>query len=260
MERSRPRPRVPRATEGAVNDSTNFTGEIRDRGERHLFTAMRFPAPYDCLPVLLLIDNYDSFTWNLVQRFSEINPSLRIEVIRNDAIDVAGAEALAPTHLVISPGPCTPKEAGISGALLSHFKGRIPALGVCLGHQAIGDVHGMTVRRNDIAVHGKTSPIHHDGRGLFVGMSNPFVATRYHSLVIDPATVHPDFEVTARTERDEIMGIRWKAPAGASPLEGVQFHPESFLTVEGPRLLANFLAMQPAAIRSAAPSAVTRSA
>ena len=205
-------------------------------------------------PVLLLIDNYDSFTWNLVQRFSEIDPSLRIEVIRNDAIDVAGAEALAPTHLVISPGPCTPKEAGISGALLSHFKGRIPALGVCLGHQAIGDVHGMTVRRNDIAVHGKTSPIHHDGRGLFVGMSNPFIATRYHSLVIDPATVHPDFEVTARTERDEIMGIRWKAPAGAAPLEGVQFHPESFLTVEGPQLLANFLAMQPAA----APSAVKR--
>ena len=210
--------------------------------------------------VLLLIDNYDSFTWNLVQRFSEIDPSLRIEVIRNDAIDVAGAEALAPTHLVISPGPCTPKEAGISGALLSHFKGRIPALGVCLGHQAIGDVHGMTVRRNDIAVHGKTSPIHHDGRGLFVGLSNPFIATRYHSLVIDPATVHPDFEVTARTERDEIMGIRWKAPVGAAPLEGVQFHPESFLTVEGPRLLANFLAMQPAATSAAAPSAVTRSA
>jgi anthranilate synthase/aminodeoxychorismate synthase-like glutamine amidotransferase len=171
--------------------------------------------------VLLLIDNYDSFTWNLVQRFSEIDPGLRIEVVRNDAIDIAGAEALAPTHLVISPGPCTPKEAGISGALLSHFRGRIPALGVCLGHQAIGDIHGMTVRRNDIAVHGKTSLVEHDGRGLFAGLPNPFVATRYHSLVIDPATVHPDFEVTARTERGEIMGIRWKAPAGAAPLEGV---------------------------------------
>ena len=198
---------------------------------------MRVPRPYDWPHVLLLIDNYDSFTWNLVQRFSEIDPSLRIEVVRNDAIDVAGAEALAPTHLVISPGPCTPKEAGISGALLSHFRGRIPALGVCLGHQAIGDIHGMTVRRNDIAVHGKTSLVEHDGRGLFAGLPNPFVATRYHSLVIDPATVHPDFEVTARTERGEIMGIRWKAPAGAAPLEGVQFHPESFLTVDGPRLL-----------------------
>ena len=239
----------------AVDGSTHR--EIVTRRKRHLFGGRRFPM---IAGVLLLIDNYDSFTWNLVQRFSEIDPSLRIEVIRNDAIDIAGAEALAPTHLVISPGPCTPKEAGISGALLSHFKGRIPALGVCLGHQAIGDVHGMTVRRNDIAVHGKTSPIHHDGRGLFVGLSNPFIATRYHSLVIDPATVHPDFEVTARTERDEIMGIRWKAPAGAAPLEGVQFHPESFLTVEGPRLLANFLAMQPTATHAAAPSAVTRTA
>jgi anthranilate synthase/aminodeoxychorismate synthase-like glutamine amidotransferase len=128
-----------------------------------------------------------------------------------------------------------------------HFKGRIPALGVCLGHQAIGDCHGMTVRRNDIPVHGKTSPVHHDGRGVFAGLPNPFEATRYHSLVVDPATVHPDFEVSARTDRGEIMGLRWKAPAGAAPLEGVQFHPESFLTAEGPRLLANFLAMRPAA-------------
>lgn len=196
--------------------------------------------------MLLLIDNYDSFTWNLVQRFSEIDPSLRIEVVRNDAIDVEGAERLRPTHLVISPGPCTPREAGISGALLMRFKGRIPALGVCLGHQAIGDCHAMTVRRNDVAVHGKTSEVLHDGKGVFAGLPSPFLATRYHSLVIDPATVHPDFEVSARTARGEIMGIRWKAPAGAAPLEGVQFHPESFLTVEGPRLLANFLAMRPA--------------
>jgi len=195
--------------------------------------------------VLLLIDNYDSFTWNLVQRFSEIDPSLRIEVVRNDAIDADGAERLRPTHLVISPGPCTPREAGVSGELLMRFKGRIPALGVCLGHQAIGDCHGMTVRRNDVAVHGKTSEVFHDGRGVFAGLPSPFLATRYHSLVIDPATVHPDFEVSARTARGEIMGIRWKAPAGAAPLEGVQFHPESFLTAEGPRLLANFLVMRP---------------
>ena len=197
--------------------------------------------------MLLVIDNYDSFTWNLVQRFCEIDPALRVEVVRNDAIDAAGAEALAPTHLVISPGPCTPKEAGCSAALIAHFKGRIPVLGVCLGHQTIGDHHGMTVRRNDVPVHGKTSEIHHDARGLFAGLPNPFVATRYHSLVVDPATVHPDFEVTAWTARKEIMGLRWKAPAGAAPLEGVQFHPESFLTVEGPRLLANFLAMRGAA-------------
>jgi anthranilate synthase/aminodeoxychorismate synthase-like glutamine amidotransferase len=196
--------------------------------------------------VLLLVDNYDSFTWNLVQRFSEIDPALRIEVVRNDAIDVAGAERLSPTHLVISPGPCTPREAGVSGALLMHFRGRIPALGVCLGHQAIGDCHGMRVVRNDVPVHGKTSPILHDGRGVFAGLPNPMVATRYHSLVVDPATVPAEFEVSARTERGEVMGLRWKGPSGSAPLEGVQFHPESFLTVDGPRLLANFLAMRPA--------------
>ncbi len=197
--------------------------------------------------MLLLIDNYDSFTWNLVQRFAEIDASLRIEVVRNDAIDVAGAEALSPTHLVISPGPCTPSESGVSRALLTRFRGRIPCLGVCLGHQAIGDCHGMTVRRNDVPVHGKTSPVLHDGRGVFAGLPNPFVATRYHSLVVDPATVGPEFEVSARTERGEVMGLRWKAPPGAAPMEGVQFHPESFLTVDGPALLANFLAMRPAA-------------
>ena len=193
--------------------------------------------------MLLLIDNYDSFTFNLVQRFGEIDPARRVEVVRNDRITVAEADALRPTHLVISPGPFTPKEAGVSAALIGHFRGRIPILGVCLGHQTIGDCHGMLVRRNDEPVHGKTSEIHHDGHGLFVGMSNPFVATRYHSLVVDPDTVHPDFEKTAWTARGEIMGLRWKAPAGAAPCEGVQFHPESFLTVEGPRLLANFLAM-----------------
>lgn len=193
--------------------------------------------------MLLLIDNYDSFTWNLVQRFAEIAPALRIEVVRNDAITVEAAEALHPERLVISPGPCTPREAGVSAELIQRFKGRIPILGVCLGHQTIGACHGMTVRRNDVPVHGKTSLIHHDTRGVYAGLSNPFVATRYHSLVVDPATVAEEFAVSAWTERGEIMGLRWKAPAGARPLEGVQFHPESFLTVEGPRLLANFLAM-----------------
>ena len=194
--------------------------------------------------MILLIDNYDSFTFNLVQRFGEIDRTLDVRVVRNDRITADEALALKPSHLVISPGPCTPKEAGVSAELIQRFRGRVPILGVCLGHQTIGDCHGMLVRRNEEPVHGKTSEIHHDGRGLFAGMSNPFVATRYHSLVVDPATVHPDFEVTAWTAKNEIMGLRWKAPAGASPLEGVQFHPESFLTVEGPKLLANFLAMR----------------
>lgn len=199
--------------------------------------------------MLLLIDNYDSFTFNLVQRFGEIDRALNVEVVRNDQITVAQAEALAPTHLVISPGPCTPKESGISADLIRHFRGRIPILGVCLGHQTIGDCHGMIVRRNDEPVHGKTSEIVHDGRGLFTGMSLPFVATRYHSLVIEPTSLHPDFEVSAWTARGEIMGLRWKAPADAAPMEGVQFHPESFLTLEGPRLLANYLRMSVAAAR-----------
>ncbi len=193
--------------------------------------------------MLLLIDNYDSFTFNLVQRFGELDRFLRIEVVRNDQISVEEAEALRPSRLVISPGPCTPREAGVSAALIQNFRGRIPILGVCLGHQTIGDCHGMLVRRNDEPVHGKTSEIHHDGFGLFEGLSNPFVATRYHSLVIDPATISPEFERTAWTAKGEVMGLRWKAPPGCAPLEGVQFHPESFLTQEGPRLLQNFLRM-----------------
>ena len=194
--------------------------------------------------MLLLIDNYDSFTFNLVQRFGEIDRALEVRVVRNDAITAVEAEALRPSYLVISPGPCTPKEAGVSGELIMRLRGRVPILGVCLGHQTIGDCHGMVVHRSDEPVHGKTSPINHDGRGLFVGMSNPFIATRYHSLVVDPTTVHPDFEVSAWTAKNEVMGLRWKAPAKAAPLEGVQFHPESFLTIEGPRLLANFLRMR----------------
>ena len=190
--------------------------------------------------MLLLIDNYDSFTFNLVQRFGEIDRGLDIKVVRNDAIDVAGAERLNPSHLVISPGPCTPKESGVCPALLRHFRGRVPVLGVCLGHQTIGDVHGMIVRRNDRPMHGKTSPIHHDGRGLFAAMSNPFTATRYHSLIVQRDTVPAEFEVSAWTTEGEVMGLRWTGPG--APMDGVQFHPESFLTLEGPTLLRNFLA------------------
>ncbi len=192
--------------------------------------------------MLLLIDNYDSFTFNLVQRFGEIERALEIRVVRNDEIDVAAAKKLAPQALVISPGPCTPKESGVCPELLAAFRGTIPILGVCLGHQTIGDLHGMTVRRNDIPVHGKTSPIHHDNSGVFRGLSNPFLATRYHSLVVQRDTVPMDFVVTAWTDREEVMGLRWTGPGSdRAPMEGVQFHPESFLTVEGPVLLRNFL-------------------
>ena len=152
---------------------------------------------------------------------------------------------LAPTHLLLSPGPCTPHESGVCPAMVAAFQGRVPILGVCLGHQTIGDVHGMLVRRADHPMHGKTSPIHHDGRGIFAGLSNPFVATRYHSLIVDRDTVPTSFEVSAWTADGVVMGLRWKAPSGAAPMDGVQFHPESFLTVEGPRLLANFLATAP---------------
>ncbi|MSR41576.1 MAG: aminodeoxychorismate/anthranilate synthase component II [Phycisphaerales bacterium] len=191
--------------------------------------------------MVLLIDNYDSFTFNLVQRFGEIDPSIEVRVVRNDRITVDEAEALNPEYLVISPGPCTPKEAGVSAALIRHFKGRIPILGVCLGHQTIGDCHGMLVRRNDIPVHGKTSKLEHDGKGIFAGLSQPFIATRYHSLVVDRDTVGDEFEISAWTERGEIMALRWKAPSGSAPMDGVQFHPESFLTLEGPKLMENFL-------------------
>jgi len=197
--------------------------------------------------VVLLIDNYDSFTWNLAHRMQEARPGLRVDVVRNDAIDCERAAAMKPTHLVISPGPCTPKEAGVSAELIQYFRGRIPILGVCLGHQTIGDCHGMTVRRADKPMHGKTSQIHHDGRGVFLGMPQPFQATRYHSLVIDPATLSDEFEVSAHTEDGIIMGIRLKTrpeiKGKQAPLEGVQFHPESFLTPDGPQLLSNFLSM-----------------
>jgi anthranilate synthase/aminodeoxychorismate synthase-like glutamine amidotransferase len=194
------------------------------------------------VPVILLIDNYDSFTYNLVQAVGELAPQTPVRIMRNDKITVEEAAALNPSRLILSPGPCTPKESGVCGDLIDHFRGRIPILGVCLGHQTIADRHGMVVHRHSVLMHGKTSEIHHDGRGIFRGLSNPFTATRYHSLIVERSTLTSDFEISAWTEAGEIMGLRWIGPGcEAAPLEGVQFHPESFLTVEGPRLLANFL-------------------
>ena len=194
--------------------------------------------------MILIIDNYDSFTYNLVQLLGEIGlerPALRHEIVvrRNDEIDLDQIDALSPSCLIISPGPCTPREAGISTAAVSHGAGRIPILGVCLGHQCIGAAFGADIVRADRIMHGKTSEIHHDGRTIYQGLPNPFTATRYHSLVVPPDAVPEDFEVSARTDRNECMGIRHKNMM----IEGVQFHPESFLTTEGSRLLANFLSV-----------------
>ena len=188
--------------------------------------------------MILLIDNYDSFTYNLVQRFGEIDPSLEIRVIRNDRITPDEVAELKPSHLIISPGPCTPREAGVSNELLQRFAPTVPTLGVCLGHQCIGHTFGGEVVRNYRIMHGKTSLIHHDNQGVFAGLSDPFEATRYHSLVIKRDTFrNPDFIVSAWTDEGEIMGVRHRT----WPLHGVQFHPESFLTLEGPKLLGNFL-------------------
>ena len=187
--------------------------------------------------MILLIDNYDSFTYNLVQRLGEIDPGVDLKVVRNDRITIEEIEALQPSRLIISPGPCTPNEAGISNEVVKAFASRIPLLGVCLGHQCVGQVFGAKIVRADRIMHGKTSMVHHDGKGVYRGLSNPFQATRYHSLVIQPDTLPEELEVVARTEDGEIMGIRHKT----LPLEGVQFHPESFLTLEGTKLLRNFL-------------------
>ncbi|MBV9126081.1 MAG: aminodeoxychorismate/anthranilate synthase component II [Planctomycetes bacterium] len=188
--------------------------------------------------MILLIDNYDSFTYNLVQRLGELDPAIDLQVFRNDKITPAQVEELKPSHIIISPGPCTPREAGVSNEIIRRLAPSVPILGVCLGHQCIGHVFGGEVIRNYRIMHGKTSWIHHDNRGVFQGLSNPFEATRYHSLVIRRETFqHPDFEVSAWTEEGEIMGVRHKT----WPLHGVQFHPESFLTTEGPRLLKNFI-------------------
>jgi anthranilate synthase/aminodeoxychorismate synthase-like glutamine amidotransferase len=188
--------------------------------------------------MILLIDNYDSFTYNLVQRLGEMDPGIDLRVYRNDKITVGAIAALKPSHIIISPGPCTPREAGISNAVLQRFAPTTPILGVCLGHQCIGHTFGGEVVRNDRIMHGKTSPIFHDGKGVFRGLSNPFEATRYHSLVIRRDTFkNPDFEICAWTAENEIMGVRHRI----WPLHGVQFHPESFLTLEGPMLLRNFI-------------------
>jgi anthranilate synthase/aminodeoxychorismate synthase-like glutamine amidotransferase len=188
--------------------------------------------------MILLIDNYDSFTYNLVQRLGELDGGLDVRVFRNDQIAVEQVAELKPSHIIISPGPCTPREAGVSNEVLRRYASTVPTLGVCLGHQCIGHVFGGEVVRNDRIMHGKTSPIHHDNQGVFRELSNPFEATRYHSLVIRRETFHnPDFVISAWTQEGEIMGVRHRT----WPLHGVQFHPESFLTIEGPRLLKNFL-------------------
>ena len=193
--------------------------------------------------MILLIDNYDSFTYNLVQRFGEIDPLLQIEVHRNDQIAVDEIVAKRPSHLVISPGPCTPSEAGISVECIRRLAGQLPILGVCLGHQSIGQATGAEIVRAKRLMHGKTDSIHHDGKGLFVGLPNPFTATRYHSLVIRPGTLSDEFEISAWADgpdgEREIMGVRHKRYA----LEGLQFHPESFLTECGHELLRQFLQM-----------------
>jgi anthranilate synthase/aminodeoxychorismate synthase-like glutamine amidotransferase len=187
--------------------------------------------------VILLIDNYDSFTYNLVQRLGELDPNIDLQVYRNDQISIERIAQLKPSRIIISPGPCTPREAGISNEVIEQFAPTVPVLGVCLGHQCIGHVFGGEVIRNYRIMHGKTSQIHHDGQGIFAGLSNPFEATRYHSLVIRRETFqNPDFIISAWTDEGEIMGVRHRT----WPLHGVQFHPESFLTIEGPRLLQNF--------------------
>ena len=185
---------------------------------------------------VLVIDNYDSFVYNLVQELGELGADPVVH--RNDAIDVAGIRAAAPDLILISPGPGRPEDAGVTPSVIGELAGVIPILGVCLGHQAIGQVFGGQIVQAPSLMHGKTSAIHHDGRGVFVGLPDPFTATRYHSLVVDPATVPDALEVTARTSDGVIMGLRHRTLA----VEGVQFHPESLLTPEGPTLLSNFLA------------------
>jgi len=190
---------------------------------------------------VLVIDNYDSFVYNLVQELGELGADP--VVYRNDAIDVAGIRAAAPDAILISPGPGRPESAGISMTVVRELGGEIPILGVCLGHQAIGEVYGGEVVAAPTLMHGKTSAIHHDGSGVFAGLPDPFVATRYHSLVVAPASVPDELEVTARSADGVIMGLRHRTLA----VEGVQFHPESLLTPEGPSLLSNFLASTRAA-------------
>ncbi|MBJ9993369.1 aminodeoxychorismate/anthranilate synthase component II [Paenibacillus cellulositrophicus] len=185
--------------------------------------------------MILVIDNYDSFTYNLVQYLGELGQE--VKVYRNDEITVSGIEELAPDHILISPGPCTPNEAGISLETIANFKGKIPIFGVCLGHQAIGQAFGGNVIRAERLMHGKTSPIHHHGTSVFEGLPSPFTATRYHSLLVERDSLPDCLEITAETEEGEIMGLRHKE----YPIEGVQFHPESIITDYGHQILRNFL-------------------
>lgn len=190
--------------------------------------------------MLLMIDNYDSFTYNIVQYLGELKAD--VKVVRNDELTVAEMQALNPERIVVSPGPCTPNEAGVSMAAIEAFAGKIPVLGICLGHQSIGQVFGGNIVRARQVMHGKTSPIHHNAKGVFAGLANPLTATRYHSLVIDKATLPDSLEITAWTQHDdgsvdEIMGVRHKT----LDVEGLQFHPESILSEHGHAMLANFL-------------------
>jgi anthranilate synthase component 2 len=190
--------------------------------------------------MLLMIDNYDSFTYNLVQYLGELGEDVR--VFRNDEITLDEVAMLAPQAIVISPGPCTPKEAGISVSLIERFAGDIPILGVCLGHQAVGQAFGARIVHAKRVMHGKTSPIHHEDQGVFAGLPNPLTATRYHSLVIERESLPASLEITAWTDDGEIMGVRHREKV----VEGVQFHPESILTEAGHDLLRNFLKREPA--------------
>ncbi len=194
--------------------------------------------------MILVIDNYDSFTYNLVQYLGEIGQE--VVVRRNDEIDLAGIESLEPDRILISPGPCTPNEAGISLALIEHFKGKLPILGVCLGHQSIGQVFGGDVVRAEKLMHGKTSDIYHDGKTIFAGIPSPYTATRYHSLIVKRETLPDCLEISAETAEGEIMGLRHKEYA----VEGVQFHPESIITDHGHTLLRNFLQISSALSRT----------
>ena len=190
--------------------------------------------------MVVVIDNYDSFTYNLVQRLGEIDPAAEIRVFRNDQLSLSEIDAMSPSRILVSPGPCTPNEAGISVDCVKHFAGRVPLLGVCLGHQSIGQAFGASIIRAPELMHGKTDKIEHDNQGLFSEIANPFVATRYHSLVIKPTTLPKELTVSAWTDTGgerQIMGIRHRE----FPLEGWQFHPESFLTEPGIELLRRFL-------------------
>ncbi|MGI9558084.1 MAG: anthranilate synthase component II [Thermodesulfobacteriota bacterium] len=188
--------------------------------------------------MLLMIDNYDSFTYNLVHYFQELGEE--VSTYRNDEISPDEIENLSPEMVVISPGPCSPDKSGVSVEIVKQFAGKLPILGVCLGHQAIAHAFGASIVRAERLLHGKTSEIHHKGAGVFKDLPTPFSATRYHSLIIEPATLSDDFEVTAWTDKDEIMGIKHKTFSGTGRLEGVQFHPESILTEHGKELLKNF--------------------